>query len=532
MKNLKINLSGIVCFVALVSLSGCQNHGVKTTHSATDTIAPCNLAFDLMKAGKPFEEYMAVQWEAVRQLRDGHPQTDAISILSQTGHMLMRHGDYEEALLFLQEASDSAQQRAEDGRIDVNMIQMRNNVGIIYAHFGLNDEALQENTKAIELSEKLGHAFYSDLWRMRGAMYNVMLPNAENKSEITDSILYCLQRAYDAIPLMPHEFQREYLDKCNSDKAALFVENHELFPKDSIYSAIKLLRSIETPKSAYTRDVLLGRAYVLTGKTDEGLALMEKGLEDFRKQDWKESIDWTLDLLAQSYAEAKRGMRLAQIYPEVRAYNKHLIDETKINSVIGNDFRYRLREKQQELTGLQEKNRRYRAVLLLSISAALFGLVIGILLAILYMKLKNRANNEREKYQSEIDDILSQQVALNSKIVQLNEQLDSKEMTGVIENVTVQLDPTLLSGDDEMKFRKAFMTLYPTFLTSLRRDFSVLTPADELLCMLIYLKVPPLDMAAALGISRSSLNSARYRIRKRLNLDKDTSLDSFIESIG
>lgn len=76
------------------------------------------------------------------------------------------------------------------------------------------------------------------------------------------------------------------------------------------------------------------------------------------------------------------------------------------------------------------------------------------------------------------------------------------------------------------------MTLHPRFLTNLRRDFPMLTSADELLCMLIYLKVPPLDMAAALGISRASLNSARYRIRKRLNLDKDTSLDAFIDSIA
>lgn len=533
-----ISLKAIIMLGIVMSVftSGCHskqtNHAEATSRQANDTVTLSDLAFKMMREGKPFDEYIRLQREAVAQLREGNPQSDAIDILSQTGHMLMRHGDYEEALLFLQEAADSAQKRVDAGRLDVSMIQMQNNIGIIYIHFGLSEEALQENVNAIELSEHLNHEYYSDLWRMRGAMFNVILPNAENKTEISDSILLCIQKAYQAIPLMPNEFQKEYEAKCNFDKAALFVENYELFSPDSITSAISLLKSIDIPKMSNSRDVLLGRAYVLNGNHDKGISLMEKELENFRHQDWKESIDWTLDLLARSYAEAGRGDRLAMIYPEVREYNRNLINETKINALIGNDFRYRLREKQQELKSLQEKHQRYHIILWVSISAALIGLAIGIFLSIIYRKLKSRALKEKQDYQDEIDEILSQQVALNSQIEQLNMQLDSKENSDVIENVTVQLNPTLLNGENGLKFRKAFMSLYPTFLTNLRSKFPILTAADELICMLIYLKVPPLDMAAALGISRSSLNSARYRIRKRLNLDKDTNLDSFIESIA
>lgn len=524
-----------LCIAMSVSLLGCRPSSTPRESESTvspDTTAPHIQAFEMMREGKPYEEYMEKQRVAVKQLREGHPRSDAIAILSQTGHMLMRHGDYEEALLYLQEASDSVQKREDAGRLDDSMIQMRNNIAIVYAHFGLNEEALAENSKAIEISKKLNHAYYSDLWRMRGAMYNVQLQDAENKSMITDSILYCLQRAYEAIPMMPKEYQGIYADRCNFDRVALYVENHFLFPEDSIQSAIQLLRSIKNPKSTDSKDVLLGRAYVLTGNADEGITLMEKGLDNFRTQDWKESVDWTLDLLAQSYAETNRGNSLVRIYPEVRNYSRQLLNETKVNAIIGNDFRYRLREKQQEVKSLQEKNHRYHSVILLCISAAVIGMVTGVILAITYMRLRNRANRDKEKYQNEIDEILSQHVALNSRIEQLNEQLESRERADVIENVTLQLDPSLLSGEDEIKFRKAFMTLHPKFLPSLRRDFPMLTAADELLCMLIYLKVPPLDMAAALGISRASLNSARYRVRKRLNLDKDTSLDSFIESIA
>lgn len=48
--------------------------------------------------------------------------------------------------------------------------------------------------------------------------------------------------------------------------------------------------------------------------------------------------------------------------------------------------------------------------------------------------------------------------------------------------------------------------------------------------MLILLNMSTDEIAMSLGISRPSVNSARYRIRKRLHLDKDTDLDTFIKS--
>lgn len=39
------------------------------------------------------------------------------------------------------------------------------------------------------------------------------------------------------------------------------------------------------------------------------------------------------------------------------------------------------------------------------------------------------------------------------------------------------------------------------------------------------------EIAFALGISRESVNKARYRIRKKLNLPKEITLDSWVKEI-
>ena len=50
--------------------------------------------------------------------------------------------------------------------------------------------------------------------------------------------------------------------------------------------------------------------------------------------------------------------------------------------------------------------------------------------------------------------------------------------------------------------------------------------------MLIYLHQSNEEIAQCLGITRMSVNSARYLIRKKLGLDKNVDLNAYIRSIG
>lgn len=517
----------------LISFIGCKNTGDSEERpiavSTVDTIPPNSRAFDMLQDGKPFEEYMKVQMEAVEQLRNGHPQSDAINILSQTGHFMMRHGDYTDALEYLHEASDSAENRRKEGRIDASMIRVHSNLASILARFGLMDQALEENAKAFEVSKLCNFKDAVDIWRMRGATYMLFFKGAENIKELSDSALYCLRMAYRLLPKMSDEMRPKHIDHCNFDKASLFIENEDIFA-DSLNVAINLLKTTDDTYStlSISKKILLGRGYVLTGRHNEGIELINAGLAEYRKQNWKEGVEWALQILAKSYAETGHGAQLAAIYPELKATEDDIMNQTKINTLVGADFKYRLRDKERQVNALKERNVRSEKIIILGAAVLLLGLLGGVFLTITYIQLKSKSRREKELHEKEISDILSKQVTLNNRIEQLNEQLKRKEHDDVIDKVVEQINPTLLAGDDETKFRRAFMSLHPHFLKKLRQNYPGLTSGDELICMLIYLKVPTIDMAASLGISRPSLNSARYRLRKRLNLDKDTDLDAFI----
>lgn len=94
-----------------------------------------------------------------------------------------------------------------------------------------------------------------------------------------------------------------------------------------------------------------------------------------------------------------------------------------------------------------------------------------------------------------------------------------------------ELTPSSMSAEDTARFRHSFTALYPEFLTRLRARCQGLTPGDENLCMLIRIGQSTDDIALALGISRASVNSARYRIRKKMGLGKEESLDDLVNSL-
>lgn len=79
-------------------------------------------------------------------------------------------------------------------------------------------------------------------------------------------------------------------------------------------------------------------------------------------------------------------------------------------------------------------------------------------------------------------------------------------------------------------FRRTFLAVYPRFVDDLRRDYPSLTDTDMVFCMLIFLQHSTQEISASLNISRASVNSARYRLRSKLRLAKEESLDQFLQS--
>ena len=445
--------------------------------------------------------------------QDNHSST-SLGELSEQGLVMCRKGNYIEGLKLMQEATDMLTTMHPDSINSKEAVKLLGNLANLYSRMGLHEEAKLTNYKATVIADKYALDIRADLWRMRSLVY-------KHNGQI-DSMFICLQRSRELCGLIGNaEYRSAVMQRVNADHAYFFIE-HPDYVSDSIPAALSTLEQIVSSKDNRTARFLIGRAYVILGNPSYGLPMMESALEDFRQAGDMESEEWALQLLAQSYAATKNG-KLAEIYIDAASLHDTILRRQRDNLLIGMDFRYRTSHLKREKTMLESELRakRQRIVFISAISVLI---ILGIS-AVSITKFRSDKRILRLKQQN-IDNLLSERIALNARIEELNNATAENHENKRHE----MLSAILLEKDDELRFRKNFNDLYPGFIDKLRREYPNLTSGNELLCMLIALNMKNEEIALALGISRDSLATSRYRLRSRLNLSKDTDLDNFIKS--
>ncbi len=90
---------------------------------------------------------------------------------------------------------------------------------------------------------------------------------------------------------------------------------------------------------------------------------------------------------------------------------------------------------------------------------------------------------------------------------------------------------TILTDDEWDEFRNMFEQVHKGFLNRLKQKLPDLTPAEIRFMVLSKLKLSPKDMANVLGVGPSAIRKYRYRLRNKLSLPEDGSIDEVVDMI-
>lgn len=91
---------------------------------------------------------------------------------------------------------------------------------------------------------------------------------------------------------------------------------------------------------------------------------------------------------------------------------------------------------------------------------------------------------------------------------------------------------SILTEDDWERFKILYERVYPGFFADLKLKFPALSAAETRLCALLKLNLPTREIANMLAISADSVNKARYRLRKKLELEPSEELQHVIDAIS
>ncbi len=244
-----------------------------------------------------------------------------------------------------------------------------------------------------------------------------------------------------------------------------------------------------------------------------------------------------------------------------KTYNDSVMNENAIEKITQLQLEYEFakkisrRELAQSIKDTQQQRLEY--IYIIAIVLILFVAIVGFLL---FHNQKNKTRQSKLKRMNlELErENLTQKLDLNQKELEYkNKELTTNIMyltkktgmiTGIakelqnskfdfegdnrdtIENVIRQLEDT--SSDDTWKeFEVRFQDVHNEFYDNLNKAAPNLTPNEKKLCAFLKLNMSTKDISAITHQSVKSLTMARYRLRQKLDLDRDENLISFLSKL-
>lgn len=288
----------------------------------------------------------------------------------------------------------------------------------------------------------------------------------------------------------------------------------------------------------------------IQGNFTKALDYLQMAEELSLKYDYKNYLQGVYDEYAKVY-DSLNNYKMALAYQRLNTKATNDLNEANSkDKILALKLEYDLSEKLYQIEKYEAKEKLNKIILIVIISLAI--LVLGIA----YLIIKNRQNkyeiSELEKSSIEIklnnkklqEALLKEQVKYNqdhlitfanqiNKIESFLEDLKSKVRTinknGIdqtqINNLKIAFQELLHNKTDLQQINTLSNQQHIDFLFYLSKKHSDITKEDEQLISLILNGKTTREICEIFNISSSSLYTKRYRLRKKLNLEKEKSFE-------
>ncbi|WP_028897242.1 triple tyrosine motif-containing protein [Prevotella sp. HUN102] len=125
--------------------------------------------------------------------------------------------------------------------------------------------------------------------------------------------------------------------------------------------------------------------------------------------------------------------------------------------------------------------------------------------------------------------------AIDEKMSELSDSVRKEEaktyLTKKINDIRREIKSNMADDDNWEKFQENFNLVYDNFMQKLTAQFPDLKKNDLKLCAYLKMGLSSKEMASLLNTSVRSIETARYRLRKKLELDSGENLTNFIQNM-
>ena len=480
------------------------------------------------------EEAVGYYQEVYRQALLLDQMTKAIKAKINESESELESGNFEAAIKTGLEAVELSK---ENNHVDL-IVAAYGNLAECYRIYDQLDLAFENNQKALSYALRAeSEEAWSRIYNNIGATLGEMGRNQEAidtlkkalsllndtsiypKAKFTSNIGYCYRNMGN------YEKALEYHRK------ALFLKKRGKMAKTLGYSL-----------------GAIGRAHQGLGNLDSAIYYIQQELEEAKKFNSKYEQSDAYGHLSDAYAAANNFEKAYEYRMLARALDLELYDKEAEFKGVLYQRKYNLAKKEQEIEQLeaekqlQQSKQRNRFILLLSL------LIITALLAVVFrissarktqekklMELQLKATKEeqardREALRNYTHDLMQR----NKSIRYLSEQLIEKEQelealrNAKSDELEKLSEIKILTEEDWRKFKLLFERVYPHFFDKINTLPYAFTRGEKRLMALIRLDMNNNEAGDTLGISSESVSKSKFRLKKKLKISDNQSIEDFV----
>lgn len=392
--------------------------------------------------------------------------------------------DFDQALVYYFKAQDLFNRMRNDIKKTFPLPTLQNNIANIYQTKGDFNSALQYYEKALTLAEETGNKTVQGI-----ALNNIGKLYFIDLKQPNKALLYLLKGL---------KVREETGDKGEIAKSLVFLSGYYFQQKNFTEGKRYAERALSLGKEISSLDIQLN-GY-------SGLSDNEEGLGRH-----KESLD---------------------AYKQFKRINDSIQSQSATSEITRLQLQYDF-EKTEQVRELERKQTRDRYVATIIILTAC--LLVAVLIAIL-VRTKARQTELKRKNLAQDVEIKNKELTTNVMyLIRKNELINNvaerllrvqtnvpSENHKIVHDIILDLQKEA-DNDSWKEFELRFNQVHSDFYNNLRKLYPGLSPADEKLCAFLRLNMSSKEIAAITQQSIKSVEVARARLRKKLNLTNTTS---------
>lgn len=458
------------------------------------------------------QKYHLQSVQKLEELGDEIRYADGLVYLASNYHALKK---YRKALKNLEDAIEIYRQKNDR----FFQCQALNNTGYIYMEIGKNDSAKIYLNQGIELATEIGN---------------------NNAVLLGNNSLGIIAKNEGNFELAESNFQLAF---------KLAVKHNDQLRLSLIYRN-------------------LGDIYTLQNQFNKAIPSYDSAIAIAERIGAKSSLKNAYKSISDNWAKQGNYKQSLEYYKLFTAMKDSILDKDKTTKIEELEARYRKAEDEKEIAiqksqiSILSKDLELQRIRQIVIFSGLILFIIGAILFILHLRNRMKKNRlfreqerlieqeklkiaqlERDNYEKELTFKNNELTSHALQIAQKNELLDKLRHTireielksatdqKQFRDLRFMINGNAQTDKDWENFNKHFEQVHQNFYSKLKSHQQELTGNDLRLSAMLRMNLSTKEVAAILSISPESVKKARYRLKKKLQLEEEKDLHSFMMEV-